>query len=65
MHNWSINTKILSKYPERYVIWKLEQLINFGLGNDKLKRSELKRYFNQLKIDPKKKMYLKFLLSSR
>ena len=63
MFNWSTDTKELKKYPEKYAIWKLEQLINFGLDGKKLKLSELRKYFSKLKIDPQKKRYLKFLLS--
>ena len=63
MFNWSTDTKELKKYPEKYAIWKLEQLINFGLDGKKLKLAELKRYLSVLQIDPRKKRYLKFLLS--
>jgi len=63
MYNWSVDTKKLSKHPEKYTIWKLEQLINFGLDGQKLKISELKKYFSKLNIDPKKRRYLDFLLN--
>jgi hypothetical protein len=63
MHNWSTDTTKLSQYTEKYAIWKLEQLINFGLNGEKLKLSELQKYFNKLHIDPQKRDYLKFLLS--
>lgn len=63
MHNWSVDIKKLSKYLEKYKIWKLEQLINFGLDGQKLKTQDLKKYFNQLNIDPMYKRYLRFLLS--
>lgn len=62
MNNWSTDINELSKYPEKYAIWKLEQLINFGLNGQKLKVSELKKYFSRLKIDPQKKKYLEFLI---
>ena len=29
--NWSTNTDELKKDKDRFLIWKLEQLINFGL----------------------------------
>lgn len=63
MYNWSTDTTKLAKYPDKFVIWKLEQLINFGLNGEKLKLSELKKHFNKLNIDPEKKKYLQFLLS--
>ena len=64
MYNWSVDTRFLSKYPAKYKLWKLEQLINFGLGEEKLKREDLKKHLNKLYIDPLKKKYLQFLLSS-
>lgn len=63
MYNWSTDTKILEKDPEKYAIWKLEQRINYGLDDEKLKKSELKKYFHELHIDPQKKRYLAFLLA--
>lgn len=65
MYNWSVDTKFLAKYPQKYKIWRLEQLINFGLGEQKINRSDLKKYFLKLTVDPQKKKYLKFLLASQ
>lgn len=64
MHNWSTDTKKLSKYPEKYTIWKLEQLINFGLNGQKINFVELRKYFSKLNIDPQKRKYLNFLLNA-
>ncbi|MBI4653002.1 hypothetical protein HY750_02005 [Candidatus Kuenenbacteria bacterium] len=36
MKNWSINIKELRKNKDRFTVWKLEQLINFGLGKEKM-----------------------------
>jgi len=65
MYNWSVDTKILEKYPKKYRIWKLEQMINFGLGSEKIDKKDLKKYLEKLYIDPSKKRYLKFLLASK
>lgn len=62
MYNWSVDINILKKEPKQYAVWKLEQLINFGLGNEKIKKNELKKYLPKIKIDPDKRKYLKFLL---
>ncbi len=62
MYNWSVDTKFLRKFPEKYRIWRLEQLINFGLGSEKIDKKELTENFDQLEIDPAKKKYLKFVL---
>ncbi len=63
MYNWSVDRNHLSKYKTQYKIWRLEQMINFGLGEERLNRQDLKKYFNKLDIDPLKRKYLKFLLS--
>ena len=62
MKNWSVDEKFLKKHPEKYNIWRLEQLINFGLGNEKLPIQSIKKNINKLSIDPLKKRYLKFLI---
>lgn len=62
MYNWSVDLKTLKKFPEKYKIWKLEQMINFGLRNERLNKKDLQKYLPKLKIDPLKKRYLKFLL---
>jgi len=62
MYNWSTDTNRLKKNPEEYKIWKLEQLINFGMGKDKLNEKDLKIYFNRLNIDPDKKAFLEFII---
>ena len=63
MYNWSTDEKYLKKFPRKHVIWKLENLINFGLGKEKISERELVKYFGELKIDPAKRNFLKFILS--
>lgn len=62
MQNWSVDTKELKKDKEKYAIWRLEQMVNFGLGKEKLSARELKKYWNKLYLDPKKKKYLATIL---
>ena len=62
MYNWSTDTAILKKDKEQYVLWKLEQLLNYGLGDEKLNRAEVRKYWRKLYLDPKTKKYLAFLL---
>lgn len=64
MHNWSTDTKKLAKYPEKYKIWKLEQLINYGLDGEKLDKEEVKRAWPKIqeRIDKNTKVYLEYLL---
>ena len=63
MYNWSVDTSQLAKNPQQYIRWKLEQLINFGLGKNKINKKQLKKILPQLHVDPQKKKYLRFLLS--
>lgn len=64
MYNWSTDTKKLSKDPEKYKLWKLEQLINYGLDGEKLDREEVKRAWPKIKerIDKNTRVYLEYLL---
>ena len=62
MYNWSTDTETLKKDPEKYAIWRLEQLINFGLGDEKLDAKLLKKYWDKLSMDEPTRKYLEFLL---
>lgn len=63
MYNWSVDEKKIKKDPERYAIWKLEQMANFGLGGEKIKKTELKKYLSKIDIDPARRRFLELLLS--
>lgn len=65
MYNWNVDIKELRKDKKQYTIWKIEQMVNFGLGGGKLNRREVKKYWNQLYLDPKKKEFLRMLLWPR
>lgn len=62
MYNWSTDTEELKKDPRQYKIWRLEQLINFGLGKEKIDKKELKKFWPFLYLDPAKKRFLSLLL---
>lgn len=62
MYNWSVDAKQLKKDKKQYANWRFEQLINFGLGKEKLNKKKLKNHWSELKLDPKKKAYLKLIL---
>lgn len=66
MYNWSTDTSELKKNPEKYTIWKLEQLINYGLNDEKIDKHELKKYWAVLNIyDPARKKYIDFLINEK
>jgi hypothetical protein len=62
MYNWTTDEKKLKKNKEKYAIWKLEQMANFGLNGGKIKIKELRRYWNKLQLDPSRKRFLRLLL---
>ena len=62
MYNWNTDTTELKKHPEKYAIWKLEQLINYGLDGEKLDTKLVKKYWDKLRIDSPKRETLSFLL---
>jgi len=62
MYNWSTDTRELQKNPELYAIWKLEQLINYGLNGEKIQEKDLKKYFDKLDIALDSRKFLKLLL---
>lgn len=62
MRNWSVDITELKKDKKQYIVWRLEQMINFGLDGKKISREEVKKYWKILNIDPNKKKYLKMIL---
>jgi len=62
MYNWNTDIRRLKKDPQAYEKWKLEQMINFGLRDEKLSRTLLKKHWESLFIDEAKRNYLKYLL---
>ncbi|HCR93079.1 MAG TPA: hypothetical protein DIU47_03955 [Candidatus Pacebacteria bacterium] len=62
MYNWSVHTPRLKKNPRAYNTFVLEQRINFGLNGKKLSRSLLKKYWNELVIDPHKRTFLEKII---
>ena len=62
MYNWSVDEKMLKRDKEKYAIWRIEQMVNFGLDGERLDSKKLKKYWKKLYLDPVKKRYLEFLL---
>lgn len=62
MHNWGVDEKQLKKDKKQHTIWRLEQMVNFGLDGKKLNEQKLKENWPKLRLDPKKKSFLSFLL---
>ena len=62
MRNWSVDISQLKKNKEAYTIWRLEQLINYGLDGEKLDPSLVKKYWQKIDIDADARKFLSFLL---
>jgi len=62
MYNWNTDTTQLKKNPEKFAVWKLEQLINYGLDGEKINKKELLKYWDKLRIDSQKRDTLAYLL---
>jgi hypothetical protein len=57
-YNWSTDESELKNNPERYEIWKLEQMCNYGLRGEKLSEKTLRKYFDRLTLDTDRRSLL-------
>ncbi len=65
MKNWSVDENYLKKFPRKYKLWKLEQLLSYGLDKgEKINRRELIKSWSVIgpRLDPKRREFVKFLL---
>ena len=63
MYNWSVDEKLMkTEDPEGYRIWRLEQMINWGLGGEKLSARLVRKYWEKLFMDEPTRQYLEVLL---
>lgn len=66
MYNWSIDEERFKKEnPEEYRLWRLTQLINYGLDGEKLSEKEVKEAWPKIKnkVDRYKRRFVEFLLT--
>lgn len=63
MYNWSTQEEKLKKNPEKYAIWKLEQMVNFGLDGQRIDKEQLEKYWSKISIDPARRRFLELLLN--
>lgn len=63
MYNWSVDEKTFKKTdPQGYKLWRLEQMINWGLGGEKVNEYLVRKHWNKLFMDTQTRKYLEFLL---
>ncbi|MFA6554410.1 MAG: hypothetical protein WCS89_02765 [Candidatus Paceibacterota bacterium] len=60
--HWSVDEKELVKNPEAHTIWKLEQRINWGIGEKIMSKVDLLKFWDRLDIDPWKRKALALAL---
>ena len=65
MYNWNVDTTQLKKDKNQYAIWKLEQMVNFGLNGKKLSMTDLKKHWPKLNLDLKKKKQDREIITTR
>lgn len=63
MKHWSVDTTELEKNPAAFARWRLENAINWGLRDGKIRESELREHWDDLDIDPHKRAFLALLLA--
>lgn len=65
MYNWSVDEEKFKKEdPKGHKLWRLTQLINYGLDGEKLNREEVKNAWPEIenRIDLEERRLLNFLL---
>lgn len=65
MINWNTDERQLKKRnPEAYKLWRLIQLINYGLEGEKLDAKEVRAAWPKIKerLDPDKRKVIEFFL---
>ncbi|PIW67204.1 MAG: hypothetical protein COW10_06900, partial [Candidatus Omnitrophica bacterium CG12_big_fil_rev_8_21_14_0_65_42_8] len=65
MYNWNVDVKTFKKTGKPYIIWRIEQMVNFGLNDERLDKKLVKKFWKELHLDPDKKNFLKMLLWKR
>lgn len=65
MYNWSTDPKNLTENSEKHSIWKLEQLLNFGLNGSKISEKELCAYESKLSLDPSRRRVVELFLHGK
>lgn len=57
-NHWSVDTTELQKDSDAFTIWDLEQRINWDIGEGKINKKDLLKYWDKIEIDPFKRKAL-------
>lgn len=59
---WDYDKTEYQKQAEGDPVWKLERLINYGLGGEKIKKEMLEKHLSKLKIPENRRTFFELLL---
>lgn len=62
MYNWNTNTSKWNKKSDSYKIWRLNQLINFGLNGEKLDLKLVRRFWDKIDTDETTRKFLDLII---
>lgn len=64
MQNWSVDENYLKKFPQKYILWRLEQLLTYGLDGERIDKNQLIKFWPLIapRLDVKRREYMQFLL---
>lgn len=59
---WDYDKTEYQKQAEIDPVWKLERLINYGLGKERIKKEILEKHLGKLKIPENRRAFFELLL---
>lgn len=59
---WDYRDKDYKKQADADPVWRLERLINYGLGDEKLDRHLVEKYLPVLRIPENRRAFLELLI---
>ncbi|KKR91417.1 MAG: hypothetical protein UU42_C0012G0014 [Candidatus Woesebacteria bacterium GW2011_GWA1_41_13b] len=62
MYNWNTDISRLKKNSHEFSLWRLNQLINFGLNGERLDLKQVKKHWLKIDTDPATKKFLKLII---
>ena len=62
--HWSVDEAALTSDPRAHAIWRLEQRINWGIGEGLIDTNELREYWDVIDIDRAKRRALALALEA-
>lgn len=59
---WDYTKKAVKQQAKRDPLWEMQRLLEYGLGKKKLKASQMKKHFKQLRLPENRRAFLELLL---